>query len=144
MCENLFASLSVVDLLWNPCDTKSFFPESIPKVQVGFLCLILVIFLFYFPRLIRSRKYPLNVSWSQNFTRYLAPKMSNSSAGPSTKPKIGSSLPSETSSKRKRGVFQKECENSFVDFTKLSTSRNFLLIIFLGCYSAAHDVWFWR
>ncbi|XP_054793080.1 transcription initiation factor TFIID subunit 13 isoform X2 [Prosopis cineraria] len=37
----------------------------------------------------------------------------SSSAGPSSKPRAGSSQPSETSSKRKRGVFQKECKNHF-------------------------------
>ncbi|GFS33497.1 TBP-associated factor 13 [Actinidia rufa] len=35
--------------------------------------------------------------------------MSNSSAGPSSKVKLGSSQPSETTFKRKRGVFQKDC-----------------------------------
>ncbi|XP_057483844.1 transcription initiation factor TFIID subunit 13-like isoform X3 [Actinidia eriantha] len=34
--------------------------------------------------------------------------MSNSSAGPSSKVKLGSSQPSETTFKRKRGVFQKD------------------------------------
>lgn len=37
-------------------------------------------------------------------------KMSNNAAGPSSKSKAGSSQPSETTFKRKRGVFQKECE----------------------------------
>ncbi|XP_057460876.1 transcription initiation factor TFIID subunit 13-like isoform X1 [Actinidia eriantha] len=34
--------------------------------------------------------------------------MSNSSAGPSSKVRVGSSQPSETTFKRKRGVFQKD------------------------------------
>jgi len=37
--------------------------------------------------------------------------MSSSAAGNSSKPRAASSQPSETSSKRKRGVFQKECKN---------------------------------
>jgi transcription initiation factor TFIID subunit 13 len=37
-------------------------------------------------------------------------RMSNNAAGPSSKSKAGSSQPSETTFKRKRGVFQKECE----------------------------------
>lgn len=36
--------------------------------------------------------------------------MSNSSAGTSSKSKVGSSQPVETSFKRKRGVFQKDCK----------------------------------
>ncbi|XP_004487824.1 transcription initiation factor TFIID subunit 13 [Cicer arietinum] len=42
--------------------------------------------------------------------------MSNSSAGTSSKPKAASSQPSETSSKRKRGVFQKELQHMMYGF----------------------------
>ncbi|KAJ4727778.1 Transcription initiation factor TFIID subunit 13 [Melia azedarach] len=43
--------------------------------------------------------------------------MSNSSAGPSSKSKAGSSQPSETSSfKRKRGVFQKDLQHMMYGF----------------------------
>ena len=39
--------------------------------------------------------------------------MSNPSTGTSSKSKVGSSQPSETSFKRKRGVFQKDCKHIF-------------------------------
>ncbi|KAK4262762.1 hypothetical protein QN277_028276 [Acacia crassicarpa] len=42
--------------------------------------------------------------------------MSISSAGPSLKPRTGSSQPSETSSKRKRGIFQKELQHMMYGF----------------------------
>ncbi|XP_028182608.1 transcription initiation factor TFIID subunit 13-like isoform X2 [Glycine soja] len=42
--------------------------------------------------------------------------MSNSSAGTSSKPRTASSQPSETSSKRKRGVFQKELQHMMYGF----------------------------
>ncbi|XP_057483843.1 transcription initiation factor TFIID subunit 13-like isoform X2 [Actinidia eriantha] len=43
-------------------------------------------------------------------------KMSNSSAGPSSKVKLGSSQPSETTFKRKRGVFQKDLQHMMYGF----------------------------
>ncbi|PSR85957.1 Transcription initiation factor TFIID subunit like [Actinidia chinensis var. chinensis] len=42
--------------------------------------------------------------------------MSNSSAGPSSKVKLGSSQPSETTFKRKRGVFQKDLQHMMYGF----------------------------
>ncbi|XP_057423170.1 transcription initiation factor TFIID subunit 13 [Lotus japonicus] len=42
--------------------------------------------------------------------------MSNSTAGTSSKPRAASSQPSETSSKRKRGVFQKELQHMMYGF----------------------------
>ncbi|XP_057460877.1 transcription initiation factor TFIID subunit 13-like isoform X2 [Actinidia eriantha] len=42
--------------------------------------------------------------------------MSNSSAGPSSKVRVGSSQPSETTFKRKRGVFQKDLQHMMYGF----------------------------
>ncbi|XP_039014338.1 transcription initiation factor TFIID subunit 13-like [Hibiscus syriacus] len=42
--------------------------------------------------------------------------MSNPSAGTSSKPKVGSSQPSEASFKRKRGVFQKDLQHMLYGF----------------------------
>ncbi|KAI3768472.1 hypothetical protein L2E82_19178 [Cichorium intybus] len=42
--------------------------------------------------------------------------MSNASAGPSSKAKTGSSHPSETSLKRKRGLFQKDLQHMMYGF----------------------------
>ncbi|KAJ9147110.1 hypothetical protein P3X46_029310 [Hevea brasiliensis] len=42
--------------------------------------------------------------------------MNSSSAGPSLKSKVGSSQPSETSFKRKRGVFQKDLQHMMYGF----------------------------
>ncbi|XP_062143989.1 transcription initiation factor TFIID subunit 13 isoform X2 [Alnus glutinosa] len=42
--------------------------------------------------------------------------MSNNAAGPSSKSKAGSSQPSETTFKRKRGVFQKELQHMMYGF----------------------------
>ncbi|KAL4038900.1 hypothetical protein IC575_002537 [Cucumis melo] len=42
--------------------------------------------------------------------------MNNSSAGSSSKQRTGSSQPSETSFKRKRGVFQKELQHMMYGF----------------------------
>lgn len=74
-------------------------------------------------------------------------QMNASSAGPSSKSKAGLSQPSETSFKRKRGIFQKECEYlKWVCFVGFIAEFYFmtLLLFFFGFYSAAYDVWFWR
>ncbi|KAK9282362.1 hypothetical protein L1049_005279 [Liquidambar formosana] len=42
--------------------------------------------------------------------------MSSSSAGPSSKQKVGSSQPSDASFKRKRGVFQKDLQHMMYGF----------------------------
>ncbi|XP_051149405.1 transcription initiation factor TFIID subunit 13 [Andrographis paniculata] len=42
--------------------------------------------------------------------------MSNSTAGPSSKAKVGQSQPSEASLKRKRGMFQKELQHMMYGF----------------------------
>ncbi|CAA0831975.1 Transcription initiation factor TFIID subunit 13 [Striga hermonthica] len=42
--------------------------------------------------------------------------MSNTSAGPSSKARVGSSQPSENSLKRKRGMFQKELQHMMYGF----------------------------
>ncbi|KDP28237.1 hypothetical protein JCGZ_14008 [Jatropha curcas] len=42
--------------------------------------------------------------------------MNNLSAGPSSKSKVGTSQPSETSFKRKRGVFQKDLQHMMYGF----------------------------
>ncbi|RAL39413.1 unnamed protein product [Cuscuta campestris] len=42
--------------------------------------------------------------------------MSNSAAGPSSKEKVGASQPSETSLKRKRGMFQKDLQRMMYGF----------------------------
>lgn len=57
--------------------------------------------------------------------------MSSSAAGTSSKPRAASSQPSETSSKRKRGVFQKECKNSCSKFLTFYSTLLSFLIMFL-------------
>ena len=52
-------------------------------------------------------------------------KMNNPSAGSSSKQRTGASQPSETSFKRKRGVFQKEC-NWFSFSSSLIFQRKFV------------------
>ncbi|CAL5357723.1 unnamed protein product [Camellia sinensis] len=47
---------------------------------------------------------------------YCAEKMNNSSAGPSSKVRVGSSQPSEATFKRKRGVFQKDLHHMMYGF----------------------------
>ncbi|CAL5352227.1 unnamed protein product [Camellia sinensis] len=47
---------------------------------------------------------------------YWAEKMNNSSAGPSSKARAGSSQPSESTFKRKRGVFQKDLQHMMYGF----------------------------
>ncbi|KAL6339666.1 hypothetical protein AAG906_034751 [Vitis piasezkii] len=42
--------------------------------------------------------------------------MNSSSAGPSSKPRVGSSQPSDSSFKRKRGVFQKDLQHMMYGF----------------------------
>ncbi|RVX01485.1 hypothetical protein CK203_017592 [Vitis vinifera] len=42
--------------------------------------------------------------------------MNSSSAGPSSKPRAGSSQPSDSSFKRKRGVFQKDLQHMMYGF----------------------------
>ncbi|KAK7344392.1 hypothetical protein VNO77_13935 [Canavalia gladiata] len=52
------------------------------------------------------------LGWVEHWTTI----MSNTSAGTSSKPRASSSQPSETSSKRKRGVFQKELQHMMYGF----------------------------
>lgn len=85
--------------------------------------------------------------------------MNNSSAGPSSKVRAGPSQPAEATFKRKRGVFQKDCEFLLL---LMWIKQHFLLKVFqfmlfwvslsslippslcIGSHSAAHDVWLWR
>ncbi|KAI3665218.1 hypothetical protein L6452_43841 [Arctium lappa] len=48
--------------------------------------------------------------------REVKDKMNNTSVGPSSKVRVGSSQPSETSFKRKRGVFQKDLQHMMYGF----------------------------
>jgi len=54
--------------------------------------------------------------------------MNTNSAAPSSKSRAGSSQSSETSFKRKRGVFQKECEYSKNGFALLGLLHSFILL----------------
>lgn len=80
--------------------------------------------------------------------------MNNNQAAASSKARVGSSQPSETSFKRKRGVFQKDCQSSssslflcqFIPAIRFGlknyVSYDFFFVVELN--SAAYDVWFWR
>lgn len=64
--------------------------------------------------------------------------MNNTTAGVSSKPRGGTSQPSETSFKRKRGVFQKECK--FVEVFLMNDGEgchkitsNYLCVCFRVC-----------
>lgn len=63
--------------------------------------------------LLRSTNLYYSTHFTVPFARVLlfsSSEMNNSTAAPSSKPRAGSSQPSEASFKRKRGVFQKDCE----------------------------------
>ena len=65
--------------------------------------------------------------------------MNTSSAGPSSKSKAGSSQPSETSFKRKRGTFQKECEYlKWVCFVGFIATILFYALIFFLDFTVQH------
>ena len=86
-----------------------------------------------------------NIYDSPYLPQQIGGKMSNSSAGPSSKVRVGSSQPSETTFKRKRGVFQKDCGCLllFCALKRFSLRSSHLYSISLWCSSAAHDVRFW-
>ncbi|RDX97940.1 Transcription initiation factor TFIID subunit 13, partial [Mucuna pruriens] len=65
---------------------------------------------------LQSRTLTHCIGRSKNIFQHWTITMSNSSAGTSSKPRAASSQPSETSSKRKRGVFQKELQHMMYGF----------------------------